>query len=170
MKDYFSLICDRQSCRDYADRPIEKEILFKCVEAAGLAPSARNCQPWRFTIVNRPDLCKRIAACAQEEGFNQFTDYCPAFIVVQPEIGSAAAEKWHRFDLGLAVMQLCLAAEDLGAATCIMGSIGEEHLVKTLGLSPDAPPVVVVAIGYAATPEHRPKIRKQAGDYVTYLG
>ena len=55
MKDFFDLIARRESCRNYdPNKKVETEKLVKCIEAARLAPSACNSQPWSFVVVNSP--------------------------------------------------------------------------------------------------------------------
>ena len=55
------LVRRRRSVRRYSGRSIPKEDLFKCLEAARLAPSACNSQPWHFIVINEPQLRKRVA-------------------------------------------------------------------------------------------------------------
>lgn len=174
MKDLFQLMRDRESCRAYdAGRQIDRELLLQCVQAAGLAPSARNAQPWKFVVVQNPDLCRAMAEAVQEEGLNRFAGQCSAFVVVQELPGPDSSERGRRFvrhDIGLAVMQMCLAAEALGLATCIMGSFGRETVSRLLHLPEEEPPYLVVAFGYAASEQRRPKKRKAPEEYITYLG
>lgn len=51
MKDFFELVLNRESCRSYTGEPVKKEEMIKCIEAARLAPSACNGQPWNFILV-----------------------------------------------------------------------------------------------------------------------
>ncbi|HEX3026549.1 MAG TPA: nitroreductase family protein, partial [Clostridia bacterium] len=81
MGTFFDLINQRESCRNYADKPVEKEKLIACVEAARIAPSACNSQPWSYVVVNNRVLSSKVAKCLQGAGMNKFTDQCPAFIV-----------------------------------------------------------------------------------------
>ena len=61
MEEFFDLINKRQSCRKYLDKPVEKEKLIKCIEAARVAPSACNSQPWHFVVVNNKELSSKVA-------------------------------------------------------------------------------------------------------------
>ena len=86
--DYFSLISQRESCRNYdPNRPVSHQQLTRCLEAARIAPSACNSQPWSFVVVNRPELSAQVAECLQGLGMNKFSENCPAFIVVVEEGG-----------------------------------------------------------------------------------
>ena len=50
------LVQKRRSVRRYADRPVAKEDILKCLEAARLAPSGCNSQPWHFIVIDEPEL------------------------------------------------------------------------------------------------------------------
>ncbi|WP_195543511.1 nitroreductase family protein [Massiliimalia timonensis] len=167
--ELLDLMRKRQSCRDFSDRPVRKEELFQCVEAARIAPSGQNHQPWKFVIVHRKDLCRQVAKIAQQYGdFNRFCEPCPAFVVVQKRY--LPGDRDIELDLGLCVMQLCLEAEALGLSTCMIGAFGAEQLSDLLGLSPQEPPRLLVAVGYAADETHREKTRLPYEEVVTYLG
>jgi nitroreductase len=66
MSDYFELVNRRESCRDYDARPVEREKLERCVEAARLAPSACNSQPWKYLIVTNAELVEKLRPLMQE--------------------------------------------------------------------------------------------------------
>lgn len=83
--DFFELIKQRESCRSYADKQVEKEKLVACIEAARIAPSANNSQPWHFTVINSPELSPKVAKLTQAMGMNRFTDRAPAFIVISED-------------------------------------------------------------------------------------
>ena len=174
MRDFFQLIRDRESCRAYdAARPVRKEDLIRCAQAAGLAPSARNSQPWKFVLVQEPRLCRAICEAVQFEGLNRFAEACSSFVVVQelPNIGdNERSRRFVRHDVGLAVMQLCLAAEALGLSTCIMGSFDRDAVSRLLHLPEEEPPYLVVSFGYAASDARREKKRRRPDEYITYLG
>lgn len=127
---YFDLIAARQSCRRFdPSRPVEREKLDRCLEAARLAPSACNSQPWRFHVATGEALCGKLRPCVQRLGMNRFADDCPAFIVVtearaalKPLIAAHLSEReFSSVDIGIATAHLCLAATAQGLSTCIIG-------------------------------------------------
>ena len=59
--DFWSLIHGRRSVRRYAERPVPGELVWQLLEAAHWAPSAHNRQPWRFVVVEQPDVRRRLA-------------------------------------------------------------------------------------------------------------
>lgn len=156
---YFDLIASRQSCRKYdAARPVEREKLVRCVEAARIAPSACNSQPWRFHVVTRPDLCETLRPTVQRLGMNRFVNDCPAFIVVteeravlKPLIAAHLSEReFSSIDIGIATAHLCLAATAQGLSTCILGWLDAKKVCAVLGLDERTRVRLVIAVGYAA--------------------
>ena len=73
--DFLELTQKRQSCRSYANTPVEIEKLEKILEAAHLSPSACNSQPWKFYAVTNPEKCAKVALATQEDGLNKFTGF-----------------------------------------------------------------------------------------------
>jgi len=61
------LVTRRRTVRDYSDRPVPRDIVEACVQAAGQAPSGANMQPWHFEIVGDPEIKKEIRLAAEEE-------------------------------------------------------------------------------------------------------
>ena len=113
--DFMTLVQARYSCRDYdPDRPVEHEKLIQCLEAARLAPSACNSQPWHFTVVEGREMILKTAKCLQESGMNQFTDNAGALIVINEEpaiLKAVIAEKmdsqsYAQIDIGIAAAHI----------------------------------------------------------------
>lgn len=176
MDDYFELIRKRQSCRSFADKPVEKEKIVRCVEAARLAPSACNGQPWKFYIVNGGSLREKAVKCGQKMGINGWTKSCPAFaaIVLQGAdirniSGRACDSKWGQFDLGLATMQFCLAATAQGLSTCIIGAFDENRTKDVMKIPRGQKVGALIAIGYAADEKIREKSRRDLGDILKFV-
>lgn len=65
--DFFEVVRGRRSCREFTDQPVSGKDIETCLEAARLAPSSTNSQPWRFLVVRAPELRERVA----EAGFGQ---------------------------------------------------------------------------------------------------
>ena len=74
MTDFFELAQKRESCRKYAKRPVEREKIVACLEAARLAPSACNSQPWHYFVADDSVLTSQIAGSVQGFGMNRFAD------------------------------------------------------------------------------------------------
>ena len=149
MENFLDLCAKRQSCRDFSDKKVEHEKLVKCVQAAQMAPSACNSQPWEFLVVENENLVPQIAKCTQELGANSYTDGAKAFIIVlekhavlMPRIrGFLDSQYFAKGDLGAAALSICLQAADrlLGAHSnlaYISSIVPQEHVDcgKTLHL------------------------------------
>lgn len=170
MENFRELAERRQSCRSYKEDPVNPELLRRCVETASLAPSGCNSQPWRFTIVTDAEKRAALSKIAQEIGLNAWSEKAPAFIVVseieEPKLMRKVMEHYHdakRFsegDVGMATAYLVLEAADLGLATCIIGCFTNEDVIKLLGLPKGDTVRAIIAVGYAADGEIRPKQRK----------
>lgn len=65
--DFFEVVRGRRSCREFTDQPVSGEDIEACLEAARLAPSSTNSQPWRFLVVRSPETRARIAAAGFEQ-------------------------------------------------------------------------------------------------------
>ena len=81
------LFITRQSVRAYSKKIVEREKIEKCIEAARLAPSACNAQPWKFIVVDEPELKNKIADLTTTKmiPMNHFTKQAPVHIVVVME-------------------------------------------------------------------------------------
>ena len=80
--ELFEALEKRQSCRNYSSRPVEMEKLIKMVEAARIAPSACNSQPWSFVVVTSPEKVKKVSTNVLESGMNRFCEKVPAYISI----------------------------------------------------------------------------------------
>lgn len=178
MKDFLELCKTRQSCRNFDGRSVEREKLTKCVEAARLAPSGCNSQPWSFVVVDDPKLVPEVAKCAQVmEGVNTFTDKAGAFIVVLEEHAVLLpgirklldSQYFAKHDVGAATLALCLEAAEQGLGSCIMGMFDREKLSGLLDIPIEKRFAVVIALGYPAEERIREKRRKPLEEIVRYV-
>jgi nitroreductase len=119
--EFSELILKRQSDRMYAPQPVAREHIFQCLEAARMAPSACNSQPWKFVVVDDESILKQVSDAAIGLGMNKFTAQVPVLVaVVQEEMnlsakaGARIKEKdYSMMDLGMAVENFCLQAAEL---------------------------------------------------------
>ncbi|MHC4330197.1 MAG: nitroreductase family protein [Planctomycetota bacterium] len=146
----------RYSCRAYQERSIEQEKLDSILEAARLAPSARNMQDWRFVVVtdsqtkrqvagvtNRPDVFAKagviIAACSN----SNYVMRC----------GQAIGP----IDVSIALEHICLQATELGLGTCWIGAFDTEKVRTILGIPADIAVIELMTVGYPADNRPEPK-------------
>lgn len=168
--ELLDLIQKRQSDRQYEARPVDRELVVKCLEAARLAPSACNSQPWKFVVVDEPQLVLQVGEAAAGMGMNKFAKEVPVIVAVVLEkmnltarIGSVIKDKeYSLLDMGIAVEHFCLQAAELGLGTCIMGWFDEKKVKKLLGIKNKRVPLLIT-LGYPAG-ETRRKIRKSLAD------
>lgn len=167
----------RQSDRAYLDKEVEQDKLDRILEAARLAPSACNAQPWKFIVVNEPGLRSEIAwaSSAKNLGFNRFTDQVPVFIVVIRErtkviarIGGRIKNKdYSLIDIGIAAENICLQATAEGLGTCMLGWFDEKRVKRALGIPADKRAELLITLGYPAKP-HRGKKRKDPPEVFSF--
>lgn len=176
MIDFLQLARMRQSDRAYdPQRPVEDEKLERILEAARLAPSACNAQPWRFVVVNQPDLARQVGKATAGLGMNKFAKDAPVHILVVEEsmnitsfLGSKIKDKYFPLiDIGIAAAHIALAAEAEGLGSCILGWLDENQVKQLVGIPPQKRLLLDICIGYPAKPK-RPKSRKAKEKVVAY--
>ena len=141
--EVFEAIQRRKSVRTYTKTPVPEEKLGKILEAARLAPSAENIQPWYFIVVTDHEKRKQIAKSGV---FAEFLDEAPVVIVGCGD--RKASPKWYVIDVAIAMQNMVLAATAEGLGTCWIGSF-DEGLVKRLLKIPERFEVVaLLTVGY----------------------
>jgi nitroreductase len=163
--EFSGLIRRRYSVRAYKSNPVEEEKLQQVLEAARLAPTAANQQPFQFIVVHtagREDDLRRI--------------YPREWFVRAPLVICACAipaEGWVRMDgkvytdvdVAIAMDHLILAATELGLGTCWIAAFDPAAAREVLDLPDGVEPIVLTTLGYPAD-ESRPKKRKPLSDLV----
>jgi len=171
------LVNNRQSVRGYKPDMVEKEKLERILEAGRLSPSACNAQPWKFIVVDNPELKNKIADATSNRviGINHFTKQAPVHIVVVMEpanfnsnFGSLVKDKnLPLIDIGIAAAHLCLQATAEGLGTCILGWFNERTIRKLLDIPKSKRVILVITLGYASIEEIREKKRKTVNEVVS---
>jgi len=149
--DVLEAIRSRRSIRKYKPESIPEEKLNTILEAARLAPSAANRQPWRFVVVQSVDQKKALAEAANNQTF-----LSNAAVIVAAVGDSGLSAKWHEKDTMIALEHMVLAATALGYGTCWIGAFDEEA-VKSLLKIPER--MKVVALLPIGTPDESPAPR-----------
>ena len=174
--NFLEIAQTRQSCRAYDEgRSVEPEKLNAVLEAARLAPSACNGQPYHFTVC-RGETARAVAAAVTGMGMNKFAAQAPVLIVVseKPYVKSAALgarvknNDYRSIDIGIAAAYLTAEAAAQGLASCILGWLDDGKIRDICGL--DQPVRLVITLGYAKEGDPlRPKKRKELSELVTEL-
>ena len=165
----------RQSCRAYdTEKDVDAEKITAMLEAAQLAPSACNGQPYHFTVC-RGKAAQEVAKATMGLGMNKFASQAPVLIVVseKPYVKSAAmgakvkGNDYRSMDIGIAVAYLTAEATAQGLGTCILGWLDDEKIRNICNL--DQPVRLVITVGYAKDETIRPKKRRALSELVTEI-
>ena len=176
MKSFLELAQARQSDRAFVSgAKIEREVLERIVEAARLAPSACNGQPWHFTVVTDEKLLSEYVKAIAGLGMNKFVKDAAALVLITLEstnfssrIGSGIKDKnFPLMDLGIATAYMTLAAEDEGVGSCILGWFDEKRVKELADIPKGRRVMLVVALGIAAGAK-RKKVRKDFEKVVSF--
>ena len=174
--DFLEIAKLRQSCRSYDEtRGVEEEKLLSVLEAARLAPSACNGQPYHFAVC-RGEMAKEIAKATMGVGLNKFATQAPVLIVISemPYVKSAGLgakvknNDYRSMDIGIAAAHIAAQAASLGLGTCILGWFDDERIRSICGL--EYPVRLVITLGYPHPEDKlREKKRKAMDELVSFV-
>lgn len=175
------LLQRRLATRAFSPDPIDGDTIADLIDAARLTPSCRNNQPWRFYFLETPQA-RALGLEALSADNRVWAERAPLLVVAwareTDDCVNFDGRSWYTFDLGMAVMNLMLAATEMDLVARPMAGFDAEILRDRLKLGAADDPMVVVAIGYPSTddahvPEHyrgvRPRVRKSADEIVRRL-
>ena len=156
-------ILTRRSVRQFADRPVSRELLEKVVSLAAYAPSWKNPQISRYIAIEDPAVRETIASeyCLAGSNNPAIIRACP-LLVAQTFVkarsgyerdGSFTTDRgdgWQYYDCGIAAQTFCLAAHELGLGTVIMGVFDRKGLQAYLEVPEDQELMALIAVGWPA--------------------
>lgn len=175
MNDFMNLVNKRFSARRYIDRPVERDKIERCIEAARLAPSACNSQPWFFHIIDDKEMLKAIYGfiAGSIVPINRFIHNAPVIIAVVTDkanvlstVGSKVKNREYRYiDTGIAAEHICLKAVEEGLGTCMIGWFDSKGIKKLLKSNKDID--LLITMGYT---DEQPveKKRKELSSIMQY--
>ena len=168
--EFKELIEKRRSIRKFTEQPVERALIEQIVAAAAYAPSWKNTQITRYTVVTDCEKKQQLAdECMMDFAFNQKTTlHAPALVVLTTITGRSGYERdgsfstsqgthWQSFDAGVAAQTFCLAAHALGLGTVIMGIFDENKVRSVLELPEEQSVAALIAIGHPAEQPVCPK-------------
>ena len=163
----------RQSCRSYDETlPVEEEKLAAILEAARIAPSACNGQPYHLTVCHG-QTAKDVALACRGLGLNKFAVQAPVMIVIseEPYVKSAAmgaklkGNDYRSIDIGIVAAYITAEATAQGLSTCILGWLDDAKIREICDLQ--HPVRLVITLGYAQEDKLRDKKRKELSELVS---
>ena len=160
-------ITKRQSIRDYQDKPVPEEKLRRILEAAHLAPSANNMQPWKFVVVTDSKRRKELARAANGQTFISQAPVVIAAVATEPESVMSSGIPSYAVDVAIAVDHMTLAAVDEGLGTCWIGAFSQQRVKEILNIPDKYRVVALLPLGFPRA-ETTIKLRKSLGEIVSY--
>ena len=165
--DLFDAIRGRYSVRSYQARPIEQDKLDRVLEAARLAPSGSNRQPWKFVVVRDAETRKKLVpACCDQ----QFVGQAAAVIAgvgLMPDRVMRCDVPGDPVDVAIALEHIALAAAAEGLGTCWIGAFHQDQVRQVLGIPQTAKVIELMTMGYPAD-KPAAKSRKPLTEIVCY--
>jgi nitroreductase len=166
--EFSELIKKRYSVRAYKPDPVEEDKLQQVLDAARLAPTAANRQPFQLIVIR---TAGREAELKRVYGRDWFVQ--PPLIICAcgvPGRGWARSDDGKSYvdvDVAIAMDHLILEAANLGLGTCWIAAFNPEAAREVLGLPDDVEPIAFTPLGYAAD-ELGEKKRKPVDELVRY--
>lgn len=165
--ELMEIIKTRKSVRKYLAKKIPRDDIISCVEAARLAPSAENVQPWRFIVLDDPEVKKDFVkiVCNGIYRASSFIKNAAAIVVIVAKLDLVAnfigkgiqGTNYYLIDIGIAGEHLVLQAQELGIGTCWIGWFNAKKANKFFNLPPRHRLVSLIAMGYPASGSTRNK-------------
>jgi nitroreductase len=166
--EYFDLIQKRYSVRAYKPDPVEDTKLSQILEAARLAPTAANRQPFQFIVVHVKGREAELRRLSQRPWFLQAPlMICACGVPAQGWVRGADGINYTTVDVTIAMDHLILAAADLGLGTCWIAAFDVAAARQVFGLPPDVELIALTPLGYPAD-QPGAKERKPLTELVRY--
>jgi len=158
MSILLDIISSRRSVRKYKSDPISEEVMERVMEAARLAPSGKNGQPWKFIVVKDQEMKEKLAVASRGQ---KFMAGAPVVIAACgfPELSYQRQGNYMTswtIDVSCAFDHLMLQAQEEGLGTCWIGAFEETEVKSLLGVPEDVRVLALTPLGY---PDEEPRDR-----------
>ncbi len=149
MSKIVELLWKRHATRSISPEPLPDALVDELIEAARLAPSCFNKQPWRFLFLTSEDARAK-GHEVLSEGNQPWAGRAPLLVIghTRPEDDcQLPGRDYHQFDLGLSVMNIMLSATEHDLVARPMAGFSPDKARELFDLPADAQPLVMLAIG-----------------------
>ena len=156
--DYYEVIRKRRSIRAYQNRDVEEDKLKRILEAARIAPSAGNIQPWRFVAIRKDEVKQKLKAAYARPWFWTAPVVICACGIMSEAWKRSDGKTYLDVDVAIAMDHLILAATAEGLGTCWIGAFDPTEVKRILHLPAGIEPIALTPLGYPAeSPEPKPR-------------
>lgn len=181
--DAITMIKERRSVRKFKNEKVDRETMKEIVSLSSWAPSWKNFQVARYTLVDDEAIIKKLATDGVE-GFvsNVNTLKNAQGVAVMSfvkgksgklkgdDYATSKANVWEVFDAGIACQTFCLAAHAKGVGTCILGVINDESISEIVGLPEEETVAALIVYGYEEGEHAAPTPRKDVEEIMRFAG
>ncbi len=165
--EFLELVKKRYSVRAYENKPVEDEKLQQVLEAARLAPTAANRQPFQLIVVHTAGREEELSRIYSQPWFIQAPIIICICGISEPAWVRRDGRSYCDVDVTIAMDHLILAAADLGLGTCWIGAFDPTAAREILGLPNEVEPIIFTPLGYLDD-KPKAKTRKSIGELVRY--
>jgi len=142
----------RKSIRKFTGEPITEDQIKTIMEAAQIAPSASNMQPYKFIVIKDDETKRNFRKIAVPQRFVQKA------AVIFVALGNKERDYWYKVDIGIAVQQMALQTAELGLGSCWIGAFERDKVRELLKVPDDWEIVALLPVGVPAQdPPARPR-------------
>lgn len=179
--EFSEVVKERRSIRKFINKKIEREKIENIIKMASYAPSWKNTQISRYTVIEDRKCINKIAQdCVLDFEFNRnIIKNAPMIIVISTisqrsgyekdgSFSTSKGDRWEMFDAGIATQTFCLAACNEGVGSVVMGIFDEEKLHEVLNLPENQKVAAILALGYSDEKPIMPR-RKDLEELITYI-
>ena len=148
--DFYQAIKNRVSTRKYKSDTISEEVLGRVLDAARLAPSGKNGQPWIFIVVRDNEIRNKLVWACKDQRFIQEAPVTIVACGYESRAYNKMGGYWNSLpvDIGISLEHLILAAEVEGLGTCWIGAFDEEEVRKLLSVPKEVKILALTPLGY----------------------
>lgn len=166
---FLELAKRRYSVRNYLNKPVEKDKLEYVLEAARIAPSAVNFQPWQFIVLTEEGSLEKIKGSYHRSWFKSV----PACIVVLGDHNkgwrrSSDGKDYTDIDISIAITHITLAATEIGLGTCWVCNFDVDKCIEMFKIPDNLEPIALIPIGYPESEDIPKKKRKPIEEIVNW--
>lgn len=166
--EFKQLAMERYSCRSYTNQKVSEQLISEIFDLCRYAPSAVNFQPWKFIVVNKPELLELLYACYKREWIRTAS----TIIICLADKNSAWVRsdgKNHAdIDLSIFIDHLTIAATEKGLATCWVCNFEVNKVIKDFNIPLQLEPVALIPLGYPESDKIPIKKRKELSEILHF--